>query len=235
MPGIANACEELMRRFFSCLIGYLRELDSRYAWVWTLLFVAVVVYRCDGSGGGIAGAGWDSKKTRAELDAFKPYMSPELTESVTDDCACNCPDKSNRGVSQHFDDIFRSFDFSVENLYGDPVAIPSLGLSASYAGNEFTLQKNDQFIVHDVLPDAFGGREAQLGVGKLGGRPVIMIRNRSRATTGRSFVAIYDPDGTVLYRKVLIGRQVWDIEPTPQGISILGGCEARTITVRVGR
>jgi hypothetical protein len=204
-----------------------------------LLFCVVLVPGCDGGsqGIGIAGASWDSKDTLAELEMFQPYISPRIAEVVVEnECrACTsegCSSKTWAGISQHFEDIFRSFAFHVYRLEGTPISIPTLGLEASFVNKQFELTRNGEVITRESLPTAFGMHPTRLGVDKLGGAPIIMIVNKSRATTGRYFVAIYDSDGAALYRNVLIAWQVWDIEWKARSINILGCSETRTITMK---
>lgn len=116
------------------------------------------------------------------------------------------------GISQQFDDIFRSFEFHREGLETRPLELPGLGLEVSFKDREFLARKNGAVQIREKLPSVFVMHPMQLGADKLGGVPVIMVVNKSRASTGRYFAAIYAQDGTLLYRNILTVWQVWDIE-----------------------
>lgn len=199
--------------------------------IFMFILLAVLVTGCDSDGGGgIAGASWDSKKKIAEVENYQGYVSEKLSESVLEN---QCRGRSKEtwvGISQHFDDIFRSFTFHVERLEGNAVEIPSLGLEVSFNDREFIARKDGTALIQEKLPSVFVMHPMRLGADTLGGIPVIMVVNKSRASTGRYFVAIYAQDGTLLYRNVLIAWQVWDIERTTNSINILGCSETRQIT-----
>lgn len=196
-----------------------------------LAFLAMLAVGCDNdSSGGIAGASWDSKKNIAEIENYKGYISPQLTEDIVENQCHGRSEETWAGISQHFDDIFRSFAFRLERLEANPVQIPSLGLEVSFKDREFLAKKNNAVLIREKLPAVFVMHPMRLGVDKLGGVPVIMAVNKSRASTGRYFVAIYSQDGTPLYRNVLIAWQVWDIERNVNSINILGCSETRRVT-----
>lgn len=194
-----------------------------------LLLLALLVAGCD-SGGGIAGASWDSKKNIAEVEKYQGYISAQLSEEVIGNQCRGRSQETWAGISQHFDDIFRSFSFHLDLLEGSASEIPGLGLDVSFKEREFIAKKGGTPIIQEKLPSVFVMHPMRLGVDKLGSDPVIMVVNKSRASTGRYFVAIYAQDGTPLYRNVLIAWQVWDIERTANNINILGCGETRRIS-----
>ena len=86
--------------------------------------------------------------------------------------------------------------------------------------------------ISESLPSVFSGRFVTLGVGKVSAESVFLIVCRARATTGLTFVALYAPDGTTLYKAVLKSVQVWDIRVAGHSIDILGQSETRRITMK---
>ncbi len=193
------------------------------------MLLALVMVGCD-SGGGIAGASWDSRKNIAEIENYQGYISPQLSEEVTENQCRGRSKETWAGISQHFEDIFRSFHFHLDRLEGRASKIPDLGLDVSFKEREFMAKKDGTPTIQEKLPSVFVMHPMRLGVDKLGSDPVIMVVNKSRASTGRYFVAIYAQDGTPLYRNVLATWQVWDIERTANDINILGCSETRRIS-----
>lgn len=194
-----------------------------------LIFLAILVAGCD-SGGGIAGASGDSKKNIAEVENYQGYVSPQLSEEIIKNQCRGGIKETWAGISQHFADIFRSFSFHLESLEEKAVEVPSLGLEVSFKNREFLALKDGAALIREKLPSVFGMHPTRLGTDTLGGVPVIMVVNKSRASTGRYFVAIYARDGTLLYRNVLIAWQVWDVGRNDNSINILGCGETRRIT-----
>lgn len=194
----------------------------------SILVLAVLTTGCD-TGGGIAGASWDSKKHLAEVENFQGYVSPQLSEEVFGNQCRGRSKETWAGISQHFENIFRSFSFQVGRLEENETEIPHLGLKASFKDREFIAKKDGSVLIKEKLPAVFVMHPMRLGVDKLGNEPVIMVVNKSRASTGRYFVAIYKQDGTLLYRNVFVAWQVWDVELATNNISILGCGETRRI------
>lgn len=201
----------------------------------TLIFLLLTILApgCDrDSAGGVAGASWDSKKDVAETPNYQGYISPMLSEAVIKNQCHSASSETRAGIAQHFEDIFRSFAFHLEGLEGPPVALGSPGLEASFVNREFLVKKEGEVLIRELLPPVFVMHPMWLGIDELGSVPVIMVANRSRASTGRYFVAIYMLDGTPLYRNVLIAWQVWDIKREANNIDILGCGETREIAMR---
>jgi hypothetical protein len=197
----------------------------------SLLVLACLTCACERFGGGIAGASWDSQRDRAEVENYQGYTSPRLSEVVVgNNCNGNSSD-TFAGISQHFEDIFRTFSFHHEGIGSTPVEIPNTGAITSFAGGNFKIEKAGKLLVQEPLPAVFR-RPMWLGCDTLSGVPVIMVINKSRASTGRRFVAIYTFDGTLLYRNVLVTWQVWDIKRNANTIEILGCSETRKISIK---
>jgi hypothetical protein len=192
-----------------------------------ILLTAIIV-SCDG-GGGIAGASWDSKKAIAEANNYQSYISPRLSETIIkNQCSGNSKDKW-AGISQRFEDIFRSFTYNLERLELSRVELANFKLTASFANHELVVRNNDEIIIKENLPSVFVMHPMRLGIDEVDGTPLIMVVNKSRSSTGRYFVAIYELDGTPLYKNVLIAWQVWDIRREQNYIDILGCGETRRI------
>lgn len=199
----------------------------------TLILLVLLIIGCDSdsdSGGGIAGASWDSKKSLVEIENYQGYIAPTVAEEIVKNQCSGRSKETWAGISQHFDDIFRSFPFYIEQLENNAKNIPELGFQVSFKNREFIAEKNGVTLIYEKLPAVFAMHPIRLGVIKFGSNSVVMVVNKSRASTGRYFVAIYNQDGTVLYRNVLVAWQVWDIESTTNGINILGCSETRRIT-----
>jgi hypothetical protein len=190
--------------------------------------VALLLAGC-GGGGGIAGASWDSSSNLAEVEAYPAHISPRLRETVQAN-ACGSSHDDAQEFAQRFEDVFTDFVFNIERLDEVPVLLPGTGIEVSFRDRTFVAVRHGEPLISEPLPTVFSMRPPELGIGELGGNPVILLRNRSRSSTGRHFVAIYALDGTALYRSVLVAWQVWDIEPTDAGIALVGCGETRLIT-----
>lgn len=183
---------------------------------------------CKHFGGGIAGAGYDSAARRRAVDNFKGTTSRVIRERIIDNDPRVRP-------KQHFADVMRSFPTNVERVEDAWIHIPDTNFEARYALNTFVLRAAGRVIVNQKLPAVFNMHPVRLGVGTLGGRGIIMIRNKSRATTGRKFVGIYAHNGEVLYTRVLRGYESWDVKATDDAIEIIGSNKTRRITIKKER
>ena len=190
---------------------------------------AILILAGCGGGWGVAGASWDSDDDLAEVDAYEGHIASGLTEVVRDN-PCGSAVAGSFGVQQRFDDVFSDFPFSIERLEAVPVELPETSITVAFRDRTFVATDNGRPLISETLPAVFSMRPPALGVGQLGGRPVILLINRSRATTGRVFVAVYSMDGATLYRDVLGSGQVWDIQPSGGGIDVIGCGETRRIT-----
>lgn len=198
-----------------------------------LVLLTVFAAGCDrDNGGGVAGASRDSKKNIEEVENFQGFISPQISEMVIQN---RCGPETWSGYTQHFEDILRSFKVHLDNLERVPVELSEFGLTASFENHEFLVKKHGEVLIRERLPSVFGMHPMRLGIDTLGDDPVIMVANKSRASTGRYFVALYALDGTPLYRNVLIARQVWDIEREAGRIDILGCGETRRLTNKASK
>lgn len=187
---------------------------------------------CDEIGGGIAGASWDSKGAIEEVERYPQYAAPSVEEVVLRNHCHGRSVETWAGISQHFDDILRSFEFSVPEVGSKPVVLPEPGLVASYDGRTFTVERDGSTVIREQLPAVFSDRPMHLAVDTLNGRRVIFVASRSRASTGRRFVALYTVDGQPLYRDVLIAWQLWDVEHAGDHIDLLGCSETRRLSIQ---
>ena len=103
----------------------------------SILLIAIVA-SCDG-GGGIAGASWDSKKAIDEANSYQSYISPRLSEKIIKNQCSGKSEDTLAGISQHFDDILRSFSYNLERLELGQVELADFGLSASFGVVPITL------------------------------------------------------------------------------------------------
>ena len=83
------------------------------------------------------------------------------------------------------------------------------------------------------MPDVFYMHQLQVGFVEAAGRRCFVISNQSRATTGLVFVGMYDENGEILFDAVLPGGEVWDIQKSERGISILGAVSKLDVIVPV--
>jgi len=183
-----------------------------------------------GAGWGLAGASWDSARDLAEVESYEAHIAAGLTETVQDNSCGNAGD-TTFAVEQRFDDVFNDFAFSIERLEA-VTALPGTAIEVAFRDRTFVATDNGKPLISETLPAVFGMRPAALGVGDLGGRRVILLINRSRATTGKAFVAVYALDGTTLYRNALSSGQVWDILPSAGGIDVIGCGETGRIAAQ---
>ena len=197
-----------------------------------LTYFVTLASGCGDDGGGVAGASWDSKKNLAEVDNYVGYTAPQVSETVFQNACHGRSADSWANISQHFDDIFRSFSFSVVRLEGSPVTLSDTGLVATFRNHELLVTKGGAVIIKETVPSVFVMHPMRAGVDKVNGTPVLMVANKSRASTGRYFVAVYSLDGTLLYKNVLSAGQVWDIARGEKHIDILGCGETRRITLQ---
>jgi hypothetical protein len=187
-----------------------------------ILALALIPGACDVN---IGGAGYDPKATAAEAENYPTYMAAHVREEVFTGCDDN--------VKQHFHQMFRSFRESYPQIDRAPVTLKSGIHRASYrnsGANVFVLTEGDRTLIRETLPAAFYMHPVSMGIHTIDGRPIIMITDKSRATTGRYFVAIYGADGSPYYRRTLGTGQVWDLAASERHIDIVGRCERRRIT-----
>lgn len=169
----------------------------------------------------IGGAGFDNEAIKTELENFPNFMSSKLTESTTK----NCEDQAK----QEFENIFSDFSYTVKRLEGAPQKITE-NLNAKFSNRVFSItDSNSNTLVTENLPSAFYMHPVRVGVDKVEDQPIIMIVNKSRATTGRFFVAIYLHNGEAIYRKILKASEVWDITIKDNAIRIIGACNTRVV------
>jgi hypothetical protein len=194
------------------------------------LLLQSIGFSCN-DGGGIAGASWDSKKAIAEVNNYQSYISAGVSETILkNECSCKS-EETWGGISQHFDDIMRTFSLNIGHLGNTETELANFGLSARFSNHKLVIRKSGKNIIEENLPSVFVMHPMRLGIDKVSGTSVIMVINKSRASTGRYFVAIYGMDGTPLYRNVLIAWQIWDIKREQDYIDIEGCGETRRITL----
>ncbi len=175
-------------------------------------------------GGGIAGGGMDSKRNIEEVKNYQGYIAPLVSEKIIKN-QIKCDQLT------HFEDIFRFFSFHLERIDKYPVDLTEFGLTAFFKDYQFVVKKKGEIIIKEHLPSVFNMHPIRLGIDKLAGIPLIMVVNKSRASTGRYFIALYMLDGTPLYKNVLVAWQVKDINRGDNFIDILGCGETRRLTI----
>lgn len=184
-----------------------------------LVFMALI---CGCDGFGIAGAGRDSKQKLSEVENYKGYISPQISEEeVPNECDVQC---------WHSEDIFRSFSFSLPQVGGNPFHISKYDLTVSFRDREFIVQNKEKIIIREVLPAVFYMHPLHLGIDEMNGTKILMIVDTSRATTGRRFIGLYTLDGSVLYKNALSVRFAYDVTKTNKYIDIIGCNKSRRLT-----
>lgn len=175
-------------------------------------------------GGCTAGAGTDFKHSIVAAERYPAYLAPKLSETVI------THQPLREDVSQHFEDILRTFKSSIQlEQDAKAVILPSTGLEMSFKNQVLLVKKAGAVMIQERLPSVFYMRPLSLGIDRLGGVPVMMVVNGSRATTGLRFVAIYAEDGTPLYKRVLSSGDVWDIKLNTGSLDIMNPIDTRRI------
>ena len=183
-----------------------------------IILVTFVIFGCDVN---IGGAGFDDANIKSELDSYPNFISDNLSETTLE----NCGEKP----TQQFEKMFDDFPFSIQVVENTSKTFYK-NFSASFINRVLVIQnENSKTIVTETLPSAFYMHPVSLGVAELGGHTVIMVSDKSRATTGRYFIAIYLENGEAIYKKILTSGDVWDISIIENSIHILGSCNTKII------
>lgn len=185
-----------------------------------MLASAMLLVACDG--GGIAGAGFDRKAVVEEAESYQAFVSPFVHESIAPTC--------NKDIQQQFEEMFRQFRVRYPRIEEEAVQIDLGNTLAWYRNNLFEVQTDGKPIIREQLPVAFYMHPMSMGIHSVGGREIMMISNKSRATTGLYFVGIYGADGAPYYKRVLSAGDVWDIGVSEERVEILGHCDTRILT-----
>src|SRR5690606_28885592 len=70
----------------------------------TLILLVLLIIGCDSdSGGGIAGASWDSKKSLVEIENYQGYIAPTVAEEIVKNQCSGRSKETWAGISQHFE------------------------------------------------------------------------------------------------------------------------------------
>src|SRR5690625_1896795 len=187
-----------------------------------LIIVSIAVFLITACDVNIGGAGFDDSSIKNELESYNGFISPLINESTQENCG-NKP-------TQEFERIFSEFESSIPVLEKEPINLTA-NLTAQFSKRVFTLKESgSKVIIYEELPRAFYMHPMRVGLAKLAGRTILVIVNKSRATTGRYFVAIYLESGQLLYRNVLKASEVWDITIENGSLLIMGSCNTNVIT-----
>ncbi len=174
------------------------------------------------TGCGIGGAGRDPLSKINEAKNYKASMSSFVEEIVFNTAETSKP-------KQHFKDILRTFPKEVQRVKGDLLNINGTPFRARYFMNTFVFLRNESEIIKEKFPDVFYMHPVRLGIGYLSNHEIVMIVNKSRSTTGLYFIALFETSGKSLYKKVLSGGEVWDINASSDYIDIIGCNQTRRI------
>ncbi len=177
-------------------------------------------------GGGIAGAGADPFWRVAAAKNYDEYISDRIEIEIVPNATAEPP-------TWHFEDVMRNFPASVDVVGAEYEAIAGTAFQARYnASNRkfFELRNSDATVIYERLPKVFYMRGPQLGIGKVADTEVVMILNRSRATTGLYFIGLFTVQGEPLYKATLKPYEARDVRVTANTIEILGECETRKIS-----
>lgn len=188
-----------------------------------LLFCSVV--GCRYVGGGVAGASFDPIW---QVKAAERYQEAVATNRLTVTVARLTDERP----PQLFGDIMHAFPVSQERIEESFVPVADTGLEARYRRQRLEIKSGTDLVINEKLPKVFNMHPIRLGMGTVASQGVIMVVNKSRASTGLYFVGLYTDQGTPLYKAVLGGGQVWDIRPTETGIDILGHSEIMTLSMK---
>ncbi len=192
-------------------------LGVQMKWI-IFLITYFLITACDVN---IGGAGFDEPNIKNELDSYSGFISPLISESAQE----NCGEKP----AQEFEGIFNEFEKSIPVLENKPQSLTN-NLIAEFSNRVFILkEQSSRVIIQEKLPSAFYMHPMRVGLDKLAGHTIVIIVNKSRATTGRYFVAIYLENGQILYRNILKASEVWDITIENGNLLIRGSCSTNII------
>jgi len=194
------------------------------------------------TGCGFAGASFDAKRVREEVENYEhAYLDQVQVRISANDCFGWRQGTSAAGLMR-FDDLLRQFPVNIQ-LESDaaPVPLGQTGLRAAlvYArdpsGDFHTIRIWDDtgVIVEERLPQAFL-YPVLMGITSIGGREVLVATVRSRSTTGRRFLAMYSPAGSLLYRNVHQSAAIWDVALESDAVVLLGCGQSMHIGLRDG-
>ncbi|MDI6810028.1 MAG: hypothetical protein QME66_13870 [Candidatus Eisenbacteria bacterium] len=191
-----------------------------------MVFVAscLALIGCRYIGGGVAGASFDPIW---QVKAAKRYPAMVSSNKVTVSVAR----LTGEQPPQLFDDIMHAFPVRQDRVEDSFMPIAGTGLEARYHKCHLDIRSGHAVLINEKLPKVFNMHPVRLGMGTVASQSLIMIVNKSRASTGLYFVALYTAQGVPLYRGVLGAGQVWDIRTTDNGVDILGHSEIRRITM----
>ena len=93
--------------------------------------------------------------------------------------------EARRTAKQEFENIFSDFSSTVKRIDGSTQEITT-NLRAKFSNREFTIvTDSSKTIVSEKLPSAFYMHPIRVGIDQINNQPIVMIVNKSRATTGR--------------------------------------------------
>lgn len=180
---------------------------------------------CRYIGGGVAGASFDPIWQVKAAERYPVMVSSNrLTVSVAR--------LTGEQPPQLFDGIMHAFPVRQDRIKGSFTPINGTGFEARYRKQCLQIRSGPALLIREELPKVFNMHPVRLGIGTVASQPVIMVVNKSRASTGLYFVGLYTDQGVALYRAVLGSGQVWDIRLTETGIDILGHSETRSIVLK---
>ena len=161
---------------------------------------------------------------KVELAKYEQkYISDRLIETITDTCVS--------GNKQAQRKMFDEFAYSLIGL-SDEQSLNN-GLFASYSDLVFTLTNSQgEQIIKDRLPSVFYVYNVWIGLDNIGDDIVIFIANKTKSTAGLYFLAAYTVSGEKLYRNVLSGRDLWDVDLASNGFDIIGSCNIHRIRTK---
>lgn len=218
------ACSEVAARLRFNRLGKARLVKGLFQFI--IIALLPLATGCLIVGGGIAGAGADPIWRVQSAKNYDEYKSEKIRVALN-------PNPEAEPPEWYFDDVMRNFAASVERVDSDFTAIPDTDFQARFNHSDqklFELRDSNATIIIERLPKVFCMHPLQLGTGTVANTNVVMILNRSRATTGLYFVGLFTLQGEPLYKAVLKPYEVRDIHVTKDTIEILGECETRKIT-----
>jgi hypothetical protein len=172
---------------------------------------ALTIVSCAVVGGGIAGAGFDSVWTR---NAARDYAGHRHA-SLNIDRTGSAPD-----ARQAFDQMFDDFP---EHALITQDSSGTLGdLKISFRKQRLSVDRAGTHLIDERLPSVFYMHNLQVARFRAGGRDLLLFLTRSRATTGLSFVGLYNSTGERLWTATIPSNEAWDCAPTADGLTFLG-------------
>ena len=173
-------------------------------------------------GGGIAGAGMDSSWAREGAKNYPGFVGPGVSVVRLEE----------GGSSEQYARNSLLHQFENRTVIADSAPTDFAGVSISFYNQRIKISKLGQTIVTESIPSVFYFAGLQVASLVIDGSPCLLLLTYSRASTGMIWVGLYRTDGTRLYLATASRGDVWDIVPSPSGVTFLGHSSSTIVTIK---